>query len=209
MTSDREHANRFSAQWILPFDGSVGRGRLTNLISTSAGQRFIEYTDYDQWHLPTRRINLWQYVPAQSEQPYLYFDTSRHPAATAHPTSIRRRPRESQDALRLSPRDQAAARIGIGQRLPIQFCNPDKFQILHAGVDDAVGRFERDLDHDVGQQSAGLFLSRWPLHRRGGRYDRELFREARSRRRNRDESQESRVESRESESQVAVSALML
>ncbi len=26
-----------------------------------------------------RRINFWQYAPRKSEQPYMYFDTSRYP----------------------------------------------------------------------------------------------------------------------------------
>jgi hypothetical protein len=89
-----------------------------------------------------RRINFWQYVPRKSEQPYMYFDTSRYappipgvavadmtepPAATA-PTGLGS---STSDPFYVYPFKK---RADTGTAL--QYINPDKFQIIHCGIND-------------------------------------------------------------------------
>ena len=71
-----------SRKWVFPFEvdrlGPRDDGRL---FRRRSNDRYIEYTVTINGVQQTRRINFWQYTPRKSEQPYLYFDTSRHPAA--------------------------------------------------------------------------------------------------------------------------------
>ena len=82
-------------------------------------------------------------MPRKSEQPYLYFDTSRHPAAVPigsdvtgpfDPPAATRPDRAPMAAAR--SRVQESERFTPARTLPIQFVNPDKFQIIHCGIDD-------------------------------------------------------------------------
>ena len=85
----------------------------------------------------SRRINFWQYAPNGSGQPYAYFDTSRHSPVEydmnlAGPTSpvkifALKKIREGFDT--------SATPVPAD----IIFVNSGKFQILHAGLDDAWG----------------------------------------------------------------------
>jgi prepilin-type N-terminal cleavage/methylation domain-containing protein len=126
-----------SRKWIFPFEVARLQPRNNDNYfddSATAGARYIEYADPRTPNDPSmrRRINFWQYVPAQSEQPYVYFDTSRHdpqpgldPPAAASPNP---------NALHVHAVKMRSDSTGAA--LPIQFANRGKFQILHCGIDD-------------------------------------------------------------------------
>ena len=86
-----------------------------------------------------RRINFWQYVPAQSEQPYLYFDTLRHPATADFdpPAATETAGSVAADIHTIKQKSESAAAAVL-----VKHANRDKFQILHAGIDDEWGNFE-------------------------------------------------------------------
>ncbi|MBX3424973.1 MAG: prepilin-type N-terminal cleavage/methylation domain-containing protein [Pirellulales bacterium] len=104
-----------------------------------------------------RRINLWQYLPAGSQQPYVYFDVSRHkPAEYSLPAA----PMSDGQGRLIYP--LVKLREGItainAPAQDIVFVNGGKFQILHAGLDDAWG----DMSVSTIQQyatAANLFLA--------------------------------------------------
>jgi prepilin-type N-terminal cleavage/methylation domain-containing protein len=109
-----------SRSWIFPCDVT----RLGPRTNGNFDGRFITYTDPRNNQL--RRINFWTYTPARSEAPYLYFDTSRYTPDIYDP------PASSQ--LHLS----ALKRIdNPGPSENVVFATPDKYQILHAGLDGA------------------------------------------------------------------------
>ncbi len=120
--------------------------------------RFIEYAVTINGAAQLRRINFWQYVPRKSEQPYLYFDTSRNPAAEMVGAAVVAR-FDPPAASSLNPNAlhvHAFKRVhpnytSGGTYPPIEFVNPDKFQIMHCGIDDAWDEeaFERMSVHGV------------------------------------------------------------
>jgi prepilin-type N-terminal cleavage/methylation domain-containing protein len=134
-----------SRKWVYPFDISRLIPRATDgyFDETVGSGRFVEYKDAKGlW----RRINFWQYTPAKSEQPYLYFDTSRHPAAVLNTTD--KKLYGTYDP----PAATANTKMGLevyafkkqnpswtsgNTTVPaVTYVNPDKFQILHCGIDD-------------------------------------------------------------------------
>jgi prepilin-type N-terminal cleavage/methylation domain-containing protein len=131
-----------SRSWTIPLDVSRLGPRAADGYFDETARRFIEYRD-PKGNL--RRINFWQYRAPKSSQPYLYFDTSRHPAAVVDNTGKI-----------VAPYDPPAATIRTGPSLlnvyafkkrssttgsgsPIDFANAGKFQIIHSGIDDAWG----------------------------------------------------------------------
>jgi prepilin-type N-terminal cleavage/methylation domain-containing protein len=144
-----------SRNWVFPFEVSRLIPRAPDGFFDDSDNRFIEYNVTINGVQQVRRINFWQYAPAKSEQPYLYFDTSRHPA---YDTGV--------EPARFDP--PAATSLATGMTLhvhafkklsessspgvaPIQFVNPGKFQIIHCGRDEAWDEeaFERMSVHDV------------------------------------------------------------
>lgn len=137
-----------SRKWIFPckVDRLVPRG--ADGYFDKASTRYFEYTD------PTnpskaRRINFWQYTPRKSEQPYLYFDTSRYapvvgsavdnhdpPAATAL---------SGLSGNTTDPFHVYAFKKNAESGTGFQFINPDKFQIIHCGIND---RWDQDTFRD-------------------------------------------------------------
>jgi hypothetical protein len=118
--------------------------------------RFIEYEVAVNGVTQTRRINFWQYVPKKSTQPYVYFDTSRHlpeprfdPPAATLPTGL------GPDGNGLHVHAIKKAAESFGAPLVIEFANPEKFQILHAGVDDEWGEEAFELMSAHGVVEAG------------------------------------------------------
>jgi prepilin-type N-terminal cleavage/methylation domain-containing protein len=137
-----------SRSWVFPFKIDRLEPRTDDGYFDGTDNRFIEYTARVKGQPQRRRINFWQYVPRNSTQPYLYFDTSRHdptaefdPPAATEPSGIALHVHAVKKA-----RDAA-----ITGALPIQFVEPDKFQILHCGLDDAWDEdaFERMSAHGV------------------------------------------------------------
>jgi type II secretory pathway pseudopilin PulG len=145
-----------SRKWVFPFDVARLRPRTADNFFDNSDRRFIEYTVNINGVDQRRRINFWQYVPAKSEQPYLYFDTSRHPATIPDSSGKPVSAHDPPAATNLNPnalhvhavkkRSESAA-----DNSPIQFSNQDKFQILHAGIDEEWGAeaFEMMSAHGV------------------------------------------------------------
>jgi prepilin-type N-terminal cleavage/methylation domain-containing protein len=142
-----------SRKWIYPFAVDRLGPRTADGYFDETQGRFVEFQDATgRWH----RINFWQYMPPKSTQPYLYFDTSRHEAGVVDGNAV------------VGPFDPPAATelTGLGDNgeglhvhaikkinpvynpntagtvSPIVFVNPDKFQVLHCGIDDEWGAEE-------------------------------------------------------------------
>ncbi|HEX4415506.1 MAG TPA: type II secretion system protein [Lacipirellulaceae bacterium] len=138
-----------SRKWIFPFDVSrLGPRAADGYFDESAG-RYLEFTVTVNGVQKLRRINFWQYMPPKSTQPYFYFDTSRHPAGVMSGSNV------------AGPYDPPAAtadsKLGpSGTDLPVYafkkmnpsysssssgttpcltFVNPDKYQVIHCGLD--------------------------------------------------------------------------
>jgi prepilin-type N-terminal cleavage/methylation domain-containing protein len=159
--AERRKADPISnRRWVFPFEVTRLRPRADDEYFDETDGRYIEYRVNTGSGIQTRRINFWQYVPTNSEQPYLYFDTSRHPAMVLNSGTA------------TGPFDPPAATAlsGIGLHVhalkkrsdssqsntpQIQFVDPDKFQVLHCGNDDVwdntnLDNFERMSVHHIG-----------------------------------------------------------
>lgn len=122
-----------SRKWVFPchVDRLVPRG--TDGYFDKTSKRYFEYTDPTN-SAKARRINFWQYVPRKSEQPYLYFDTSRYaPSASSDvPAATAASGLSGTTAPIYIYAFKKKAASGTG----LQYVNPDKFQILHCGIND-------------------------------------------------------------------------
>jgi hypothetical protein len=140
-----------SRKWVFPFD--VGRLAPRDNNDEYFDGRFIEYRARIKGQVQLRRINFWQYVPRNSTQPYLYFDTSRHdPTAAFDPPASTPLSGLGPDGTGLHVHAVKKARdAAVTGALPIQYVEPDKFQILHCGLDDAWDEpaFERMSAHSA------------------------------------------------------------
>lgn len=131
-----------SRKWVFPFDvtrlGPRGDDGFFN-------GRYIEYTARINGQPQLRRINFWVYKPSKSNEPYLYFDTSRHPAGVLNssgklvgaydPPARTAPPGNELDVFAFKkPAEAASAANNTPQ---IQYINPDKYQIIHCGLADA------------------------------------------------------------------------
>ena len=101
-----------------------------------------------------RRINFWQYVPRKLDQPYMYFDTSRYtpvpqPASNVDPldppaaTAISGLGDTSSDPFQVYAFMKKSE--GTNASSLWQFINPDKFQIIHCGIND---KYDQDTFRD-------------------------------------------------------------
>jgi prepilin-type N-terminal cleavage/methylation domain-containing protein len=137
-----------SRPWVFPFDvGRLAPRTDEGYFDEDVGNgRFIEYTVRIKGQAQRRRINFWQYVPRNSTQPYLYFDTSRH-----DPTPEFDPPAATAPDIALHVHAVKKANATANAALPFQFVEPEKFQILHCGLDDAwdVDAFERMSSHEI------------------------------------------------------------
>jgi prepilin-type N-terminal cleavage/methylation domain-containing protein len=147
-------------KWTFPFDVGRLRPRADDgYFDQSEGNRFIEFTVRINGVQQFRRINFWQYVPRKSDQPYLYFDTSRHPAAEKEGSAVT----SSFDPPAATSLNPNALHVhafkkahpnytdASGPYPPIQYVNPEKFQVIHCGIDDAwhEEEFEKMSVHGV------------------------------------------------------------
>ncbi len=121
-------------RWIYPVDVARLGPRDSNGYFDDSSKRYYEYSITINGQSQNRRINFWHYTPAKSSQPFIYFDTSRHApneldppaAATVHVHALKKLENAGTTNERVS------------------FVNPDKFQVIHCGLDDAWGEeFER------------------------------------------------------------------
>ena len=142
-------------EWVYPFEITQVAPRAEDGYFDESNDRFVEYRIVINGQPQDRRINFWQYTPRKSPQPYLYFDTSRHPAAVRVGTNIvssfdpPAATEKSPFALHVHAFKKASD--SAGTNVPIEFVNPDKFQIIHCGDDDAWDEeaFERMSAHGV------------------------------------------------------------
>jgi prepilin-type N-terminal cleavage/methylation domain-containing protein len=146
---DRHKADPIeSRKFIYPFDINRLKPRAsTGYFDEMVGSgRYIEYLVTVNGAQQTRRINFWQYTPSKSEQPYLYFDTSRHPAYdTAIAATARFDPPAATATSKLGPTGASLEVYAFKKAnpstspgaAPITFINPDKFQVIHCGLDGA------------------------------------------------------------------------
>lgn len=172
--TDRRKADPIeSRKWVYPFEiARLGPRASDGYFDQTVGsQRYIEY----QVTIPgqnnnqpiTRRINFWQYKPSKSDQPYLYFDTSRHPAYdTAVPVASASRfdpPAATTDS-RLGPTGGSLEVYAFKKAnptfttggAPITFINPDKFQVMHAGIDNVWDDFTKTPPTEFQRMNARL-----------------------------------------------------
>jgi prepilin-type N-terminal cleavage/methylation domain-containing protein len=168
--TDRAKADNVSSRnWIYPFEVTRLGPRADDDYFDQSTNRFIEYTVNTGNGAELRRINFWQYTPAKSEEPFLYFDTSRHPAYDiANAVPARFDPPAATELTGLGPNGEGlhvhalkkrsdAAGTNVAQ---IQFVEPERFQVLHCGNDGAWGidEFERMSVHDVNTNNADDYL---------------------------------------------------
>jgi prepilin-type N-terminal cleavage/methylation domain-containing protein len=152
--------------WVFPFEVPRLGPRTDDKYFDDSGKRFIEYTVSINGQQQFRRINFWQYSPRRSTQPYLYFDTSRHPPRpefdppAATPLTMLGEDGEGLHVHALKKKSASA-----NSDLPIQFIDPNGFQILHCGDDDAWGEadFERTSAHSVTDASLYLLFPDGPF----------------------------------------------
>jgi prepilin-type N-terminal cleavage/methylation domain-containing protein len=151
-------------KWIFPFE--VSRLAPRDNKDEYFDGRFIEYTARIKGQAQRRRINFWQYVPRNSTQPYLYFDTSRHDATPQFdPPAATPLSGLGPDGTGLHVHAVKKASDSAGAVVPIQFVEPEKFQILHCGLDDAwdVDAFERMSAHEIANGADPLLFPDGPF----------------------------------------------
>lgn len=164
-------------KWVFPFDVTRLGPRDSEGYFDESNGRFIEFTDSRG---VLRRINFWQYTPAKSEQPYFYFDTSRHPAfdMTAPITATSPSQYDPPAATALTKLGPGGGAVSVhafkkvnpsyttanaSTTPPVTFINPDKYQILHSGLDntwdtDTFDSFERMSADNGTRKVPGDFL---------------------------------------------------
>jgi hypothetical protein len=146
-----------SRKWIFPckVERLVPRTSAGYFDDTDSKRaRWFEYNVTVNGVSQRRRINFWQYTPRKLDQPYMYFDTSRYAPVT--------NPANNQDALD-PPAATAITGMGDTSSDPFhvyafmkpsdatnassqyQFINPDKFQIIHCGIND---KYDQDTFRD-------------------------------------------------------------
>jgi prepilin-type N-terminal cleavage/methylation domain-containing protein len=159
-----ERAKRDPLQrtWIFTFVTARLQPRTIDNFFDESDSRFIEYQVNVNGVPQTRRINFWQYTPSQSEQPYLYFDASRHPAAVVVGANVTA-PFDPPAASSLNPNALHVHAVksrseSAGDNSPIQFVNKDKFQILHTGLDEEWGESEFEKMTAHGGEPPGGYL---------------------------------------------------
>jgi prepilin-type N-terminal cleavage/methylation domain-containing protein len=139
-----------SRSWVFPFD--ITRLGPRDSDGYFSG-RFIAFTDSKG---QLRRINFWQYAPKNSEQPYLYFDASRHPAYDDPATNKGRydTPAAADLHVHMFKKRRESSDLGI------DFMNAGKFQLLHCGIDDEWGEdeFEKMSVHEIASPNADDYL---------------------------------------------------
>ncbi len=138
--------------------------------SPAKGARYIEYAITIGGVQKLRRINFWTYTPPKLDQPYMYFDTSRHPAydMTTGVKAGRYDPPAATALTGLGPggtgilvcafkkQNPSYSSANAATTAPINFVNPDKFQILHCGIDNV---WDSDT-YDVFKQMSANYVTK-------------------------------------------------
>jgi prepilin-type N-terminal cleavage/methylation domain-containing protein len=128
--------------------------------------RFVTYEINMGGGVQQRQINFWQYTPSGSEQPFVYFDVSRHkPGLTQNTASATGGPSKydlwAADPAKGFPNIYALKQLregvtGTASNISnVVFVNQGKFQLLHPGLDDDWGS---DNFAAAGRQNADNLL---------------------------------------------------
>ena len=171
--ADRHKADPIeSRKWVYPFKVERLVPRTSEGYFDETKKRYFEYPVTVNGVAQTRRINFWQYTPRKSEQPYMYFDTSRYPppatasadmtdppAATAL-TGLGPSTSEPFYVFPFKKRNEAA-----GTSNALQYINPDKFQIIHCGINDRWDHeaFKNNISSQYGNASNFLLFPDGPF----------------------------------------------
>ncbi|MEQ8210330.1 MAG: type II secretion system protein [Lacipirellulaceae bacterium] len=153
------------------FDDVIDVTRLGPRENGQFSGRFILYEDPRDSSIE-RRINLWMYYPATSVQPYLYFDVSKNKPsdrATSGSNISYAYPLQSPaDPNATTPEFIAALKrpletttTSTPSLAQTKYANQGKFQILHAGLDDAWG--EANKWAAVAQENSPLLFPEGPF----------------------------------------------
>lgn len=128
--------------------------------------RFITYEINMGSGVQKRQINFWQYTPSGSEQPFVYFDVSRHKPGLTQTTANAAGGPGKYDLWAADPGKGfqniyalKQLREGVtgtaGNISNVVFVNQGKFQLLHPGLDDDWGS---DSFAAAGRQNADSLL---------------------------------------------------
>ena len=127
--TNREQENLSAHKWVFPFEQPRLAPKDDNNRFDETDGRFIEYKVTIAGKPHIRRINFWQYTPNKSKQPYLYFDTSRYTPDVADPPAS--------SSVHIHALKTIENPGSSNERL--KFVNPDRYQLLHCGIDDVWG----------------------------------------------------------------------
>lgn len=138
--------------WIFPADVTrLGPRKSDGYFDDSDG-RFVVYTvtipGQNNNQPQQRRINFWQYFPRGSEQPYLYLDTSRYTPDVLDPPAS-------------GGLDVHALKRVINTN-EVVFATPDKYQILHSGIDGEWGDDFHRTSYEESQLNGGANFLAFP-----------------------------------------------
>lgn len=123
-----------SRNWILDNPEQSLRPRADD---GTFGGRFIQYQD-PRVSSVTRQINFWEYHPADSPRPAVYFDASRGLHDIDHQVY-------EAAGIEIHPLKQLKSGTATASQYfmsNIRLANEGKFQLLHAGIDEEWGDFE-------------------------------------------------------------------
>jgi prepilin-type N-terminal cleavage/methylation domain-containing protein len=114
------------------FDGTDngGKGRFITYQSPLPGESGVQ-----------RRINFWQYFPKNSTQPLVYFDVSRHKPGVGGSTYDAPAATTGLPPIYAMKQLRSGAGSVANSFANVVFVNQGKFQVLHAGLDDAWGDY--------------------------------------------------------------------
>jgi prepilin-type N-terminal cleavage/methylation domain-containing protein len=114
---------------------SAGVFNSTDLPTPGPG-RFVTYNNPTTTGGPTLRINLWTYAPRNSTSSFAYFDASRHDPVTY---DLDMSGSLGANIFALKKIREGFSGTGTPTTSDIHFVNKGKYQILHAGLDNAWG----------------------------------------------------------------------
>jgi prepilin-type N-terminal cleavage/methylation domain-containing protein len=123
------------------FDDSTGQGRyITYNIDLNGNGNSNDPGE-------ARRINFWRYTPSGSEQPLVYFDTSRYKPAQYDAWAVAPGSGPTIFAFKQLRSGVTATAANASPLRAVTFVNQGKFQVRHSGLDDDWGAESFQLMH--------------------------------------------------------------
>lgn len=145
------------------FDFDRGRLRISRNDDADQTRRFLTLVRADGTEV---QVQLYEYLPTNSQEPYVYFDTSREsPSQVINNWDTTeffyQSSRSSEDVIfplkQLRADTPATLPAGATEMEFVEYVERDKFQIMHCGLDDVWGNFSnsgKGGELDVGQTQA-------------------------------------------------------